>query len=495
MKKQLFLTVPVTLSAFAATAADSATPVPTSVRNPNIVVIFMDDMGYADIGPFGARKYATPNLDRMAAEGTKFTSFYAAQAVCSASRAGLLTGCYPNRVGITGALRPHSKIGLSLQEMTMAELCKQKGYATGMFGKWHLGDEKRFLPTRRGFDEYFGLPYSNDMTPHKLGGKLVRDYINLPLISQETLVNPDVDDAAQDQLTTQYTEHAVDFIARHKDGPFFLYVPHAMVHVPLHVSDKFRGKSGYGLFGDVMMEVDWSVGEILGALKKNGVDNNTLVVFSSDNGPWLCFGDNAGSAGPLREGKGTSWDGGVREPTLMRWPGHVPAGRTCDAPMMTIDIFPTVAKLIGAKLPKRQIDGLDISGVIFGKTDQSPHEVLYFYYRANDLEALRSGKWKLEFARHYQSLDGRSGGTGGKRAEYNQLKIATPELYDLDADPGQKHDVAAQNPEVLKRLQVLAEKARADLGDGLTKRKGTGRREPGRVDGKAEYPASFPNTK
>ena len=467
-------------------------------KTPNIVIIYMDDMGYGDIGPFGAKGYATPNLDRMAAEGTKFTSFYSAQAVCSASRAALMTGCYANRVGIFGALGPHSKIGLSHAEMTLAELCKQKGYATAIFGKWHLGDEKRFLPLSRGFDEYYGLPYSNDMTPrgkpHGVANQR-NGYTPLPLISQQTLANPRVDDAAQDQLTTQYTEHAVSFIARHKDKPFFLYVPHSMVHVPLHVSDKFRGKSGRGLFGDVMMEVDWSVGEILGALKKNGVDDNTLVVFCSDNGPWLCFGDHAGSAGPLREGKGTSWDGGVREPTLMRWPGHIPAGRVCDAPMITIDLFPTVAKLIGAKLPEHKIDGLDISGVILGKSDQSPHEVLYFYYHVNDLEALRCGKWKLEFARQYVSLNGRPGGTGGRMVPYGQLKIIKPELYDLDADPGEKRDVAERNPDVMERLQALAEKTRAELGDHLTGRKGADRREVGRVDGKAEYPDSFPATR
>ena len=271
----------------------------------------------------------------MAAEGMKFTSFYSAQGVCSASRAALMTGCYANRIGISGALGPHSKVGLSGQEMTIAELCKQKGYATAIFGKWHLGDAREFMPLRHGFDEYFGLPYSNDMTPrgapHGIEGER-SNYIKLPLIDQETVLNPDVGDAEQNMLTTWYTEHAVSFINRHKNQPFFLYVPHAMVHVPLHVSDKFRGKTQRGLFGDVVEEVDWSVGQILAAIKQNGLDDKTLVMFCSDNGPWLCFGDHAGSAGPLREGKGTDWDGGVREPTLMRWPGHIPAGKTCDAP-------------------------------------------------------------------------------------------------------------------------------------------------------------------
>ena len=461
-------------------------------RAPNIVIIYIDDMGYADIGPFGAQGYATPNLDRMAAEGMKFTSFYSAQAVCSASRAALLTGCYANRVGIHGALMPHSKVGLSTHEMTLAGLCKQKGYATAMFGKWHLGDAQEFLPTRHGFDEYFGLPYSNDMTPNQHGKRV--PYINLPLIDQEKVVNPDVDDAAQDMLTTWYTERAVSFIARNKERPFFLYVPHAMVHVPLHVSDKFRGKTKRGLFGDVVEELDWSVGQILDALKKNGLDENTLVMFCSDNGPWLCFGDHAGSAGPLREGKGTSWDGGVREPTLMRWPGHIPAGKTCDAPMMTIDMFPTIANLIGATLPERKIDGLDITDVICGKTDKSPHEVLYFYYQVNSLESLRSGKWKLEMPHKYGSLDGGPGGKDGYRVPYKSLTVKAPELYDLDADPGEKHDVSTENPEALKKMLEYVEHARVDLGDELVQRKGTGRREPGRVTDNPVYPsdAAFP---
>ena len=467
----LLTVILVGLSLAPSTAAGEA------ARPPNIVIIYIDDMGYADIGPFGATGYSTPHLDRMAAEGMKFTSFYSAQAVCSASRAALMTGCYSNRVGIPGALGPKAKIGISDREMTLAQLCKQKNYATAIYGKWHLGDAPQFLPTRHGFDEYFGLPYSNDMWPLHPTAK----FPPLPLIDQEKIINPNVDDAAQNQLTTQYTEHAVSFIERNKDRPFFLYVPHTMVHVPLHVSDKFRGKTARGLFGDCVEEIDWSVGQILDALKKNGLDDNTLVVFSSDNGPWLAYGDHAGSAGPLREGKGTSWDGGVREPTLMRWPGHVPSGKTCDEPLMTIDLFPAIARLIGAKLPDHKIDGLDISDLILGQSIHSPHDVLYFYYNANDLEALRSGKWKLELPRKYRSLNGRPGGRGGLPAKYDLLQITKPELYDLDADPGQTHDVAAQNPEVLKKLLAYADQARADLGDGLTGAKGSGRREPGRV--------------
>ncbi len=460
-----------------APAADAPVAPPAASALPNIVIIFMDDMGYADIGPFGAKAYATPHLDRMAAEGTRFTSFYAAQAVCSASRAALLTGCYANRVGFAGALGPKSRTGIADGELTIAELCKQKQYATAIFGKWHLGDAPPFLPTRHGFDEYFGLPYSNDMWPYHPTAK----FPPLPLIEQDRVINPAVDAAAQEQLTTQYTERAVRFIDRNKERPFFLYVPHSMVHVPLHVSDKFRGKSGAGLFGDVVMEVDWSVGQILEALKRNGLDARTLVVFTSDNGPWLSYGNHAGSAAPFRKGKGTSWDGGVREPTIMRWPGRIPAGRTCAAPLMTIDLLPTIATLIGGQLPAHKIDGLDISAVMFGQTGQSPHEVLYFYYGRNDLEALRSGKWKLELPRAYRTLNGKPGGRDGKPAAYEMRRIAAPELYDLEADPGQQHDLAAANPEVLKRLQAYAEQARTDLGDDFTKRPGAGRREPGRL--------------
>jgi arylsulfatase len=468
-----------------------------AASTPNIVIIYIDDMGYADIGPFGAKGYSTPNLDRMAAEGMKFTSFYSAQPICSASRAALMTGCYANRVGFAGALTPHTKWGISTNEMTIAQVCKQKGYATAIYGKWHLGDELRFLPLQHGFDEYLGLPYSNDMTPHRWPGETGKSE-KLPLINQNTVVNPDVDDAAQNMLTTWYTEHAVSFIHRHKSQPFFLYVPHAMVHVPLHVSDKFRGKTERGLFGDVVEELDWSVGQIFAALKEDGLDDNTFVMFCSDNGPWLAYGDDAGSAYPLREGKGTSWDGGVREPTLMRWPGHIPAGRVSDAPLCTIDMLPTIASMIGAPLPPHKIDGLDISGVMLGRTNQSPHDALYFYYHLNDLEALRSGKWKLELARQYRSLNGRPGGKNGRPVPYTQLKIPQPQLYDLDADPGEKNDVAAANPEVMKKLVVYVEQAREDLGDGLTERNGTGRRQhefvtgsPGVYPSDSDFPKAF----
>jgi arylsulfatase A-like enzyme len=439
---------------------------------PNFVIVYADDLGYGDLSCYGAKGYTTSNLDRLAAEGVKFTDFYVAQAVCSASRTALLTGCYPNRLGILGALGPSSKIGISDDERTIAQVLRQRGYATAIYGKWHLGYQPRFLPPRHGFDDYFGLPYSNDMWPKHPTAK----FPPLPLIEGEKTIasNPD-----QHQLTTWYTEHAVKFIDAHHDEPFFLYVPHSMPHVPLHVSDKYAGKTKRGLFGDVLEEVDWSVGQILATLERHGIDRQTLVIFTSDNGPWLSYGDHAGSAGPLREGKGTAWEGGVREPCVMRWPGHIPAGTVCSEPAMTIDLLPTLAGLAGAKLPERPIDGLDILPLIEGRPDaKSPHEALYFYW-GNELHAVRAGRWKLHFAHPYRAIG--KPGTGGKPGEYKQAK--TPQaLYDLAADIGESKDVAAEHPEVVAQLTSLAERARADLGDGLTKRKGSGLREPGRVE-------------
>ncbi len=317
---------------------------------------FTDDQGYQDLGCFGSPDIKTPNIDRMAAEGMRFTDFQVAQAVCSSSRAALMTGCYSNRVGIVGALRPNSKIGISDREMTLAQLVKRRGYATAIFGKWHLGDRPEFLPTRHGFDEYFGLPYSNDMRPTRARP----NYPPLPLIEGEKAIetNPD-----QSKLTTWYTERAVEFIERNKDRPFFCFVAHAMPHVPLYVSDKFKGKSKRGLYGDVIMEIDWSVGQILDALRRLGIAEKTLVMFLSDNGPWLCYGEHGGRALPLREGKGTMFDGGCRVPCVAWRPGAVPAGTVCKELAATIDVLPTVADLIGVELPKdRIIDGRSPGG-------------------------------------------------------------------------------------------------------------------------------------
>lgn len=436
---------------------------------PNFVVIYADDLAYADIGCFGGKDLATPHLDRMAAEGRKLTSFYVAQAVCSASRTALLTGCYPNRLGILGALGPQSKNGIHDDETTIAEVLKPRGYATAVFGKWHLGHHPQFLPTRHGFDEYFGLPYSNDMWPKHPTAK----FPDLPLIEGERILefNPD-----QSQLTTWYTQRAVQFIERNSQQPFFLYVPHSMPHVPLFVSDKFASRSPRGLFGDVIAEIDWSVGQILEALRRTGVDDRTLVIFTSDNGPWLSYGHHAGSSGLFREGKGTTWEGGVRVPCIARWPGKIPAGTESKELTATIDILPTIAELAGADLPARPIDGVSIWRQLSG-AQPTPHEAYYFYWN-QELQAVRSGPWKLHFPHTYRSLV--TPGKDGQPGPYRELKTEQA-LYHLEDDPGETRDVAAAHPDVVERLTALAERARDDLGDSLTKRKGKNVRAPGLV--------------
>ena len=450
---------------------------------PNVIIIFTDDQGYADVGVFGAKGFTTPNLDRMAAEGRKFTNFHVAQPVCSASRTALLTGCYPNRLGIHGALGPRDPRGISDSEVTLAQLFKSKGYATGMAGKWHLGRAPQFLPTHHGFDEYFGLPYSNDMWPqHPETGPGA--YPTLPLIDGDKVVKENVTHEDQAQLTTWYTERAVKFIDANKDHPFFFYLAHNMPHVPLHVSDKFKGKSERGLYGDVIEEIDWSVGEVLAALKRNGLDEKTWVIFTSDNGPWLSYGEHAGSAEPLREGKGTNWEGGTRVPCIMRWPGKIPAGSVSNDMLMTIDLFPTMAKRIGGEQPAHKIDGLDVWPLIAGEPGaKNPHDAYFFYYEINQLQAVLSGdgRWKLQLPHTFRTLDGKPGGKGGTPAKYGQRKLEQAELYDLQKDVSESADVAAANPEIVKRLEAEAENAREDMGDSLFKRQGAGTREPGRV--------------
>jgi arylsulfatase A len=442
---------------------------------PNVVIVFTDDQGYQDVGCFGSPNIETPNLDRMAREGIRFTSFYVAQAVCSASRAALLTGCYPNRIGILGALGPNAQHGIADEELTLAEVVKRRGYATAAFGKWHLGHHPKFLPTRHGFDEYFGLPYSNDMWPrHPTAGK---QFPPLPLIEGEKVIQEMPD---QRQLTTWYTERAVKFIENNRNRPFLLYLAHSMPHVPLHVSSKFQGKSPRGLYGDVIMEIDWSVGQILDALKRVGIDDRTLVIFTSDNGPWLVYGDHGGSAQPLREGKGTTFEGGVRVPCIMRWPGKIPAGTTTNELAATIDLLPTIARLVGADLPSdRIIDGKDIWPLMSGQAGaKSPHEA-YYYYWNQELQAVRSGRWKLHLPHAYPS-PGEPRGGGGKPGRAVQKKIDLA-LFDLEADVGETTDVAAQHPDVVQRLETLAEQARQDLGDSRTQRAGRNVRPAGKL--------------
>ncbi|SFR33793.1 arylsulfatase [Robiginitalea myxolifaciens] len=446
---------------------------------PNVVLIFMDDMGYGDIGVFGAKDIPTPNMDGIAADGVQLTNFYAAQPVCSASRAALLTGCYPNRIGIHNALMPNSPVGINPEEETLAELMQAKGYRTGIFGKWHLGDAIEFLPTRHGFDEYFGIPYSNDMWPlHPQQGP-VFDFPPLPLYEQEQVIDTLTD---QTTLTMALTQKSVAFIERNKARPFFLYVPHPQPHVPLYVSDRFKGKSGRGLYGDVIMELDWSVGEILKALERSGLSDNTIVMVTSDNGPWLSYGNHAGSAGELREGKGTNWEGGVREPFVMKYPAGIKAGQLIDQPVMAIDILPTLVQACGLALPGKKIDGNSIWPLLSGNTSEAPERPYFYYYRVNELQAVRLGEWKLLLPHRYRSMKGQPPGGDGLPGEYTHFEVKQPELYRLSDDPAESQDLADAYPEKVSELLALAEAMRQELGDALTGAEGKARREPGRVD-------------
>ncbi len=450
------------------TWAASAPPPP--VRRPNIVLIFADDMGYGDLGSYGARGYKTPNLDRLAKEGTRFTSFYVSSPVCSASRASLLSGCYHSRVGIHGAMGPKSKQVLSTNETTMAAMLKDAGYATALFGKWHLGDHPDYLPLRHGFDEYFGLPYSNDMWPNHPTAK-DGAYPLLPLIEGNRVVQRMPD---QRELTTWYTERAVDFIERNQSRPFFLYLAHSMPHVPLFASGKFEGTTRRGIYGDVISEIDWSVGQVMEALRRAGLEQDTWVIFTSDNGPWHSYGDHAGSAGPLREGKASVFEGGIRVPCIMRWPGKIPSHRVSDEPLMTIDLLPTVAVQTGSEVPGRVIDGKNVWPVLAGvKGATTPHEAYFFYYGENELQAVRSGRWKLHLPHKAAAMQGQMQGGGGRPGKYFQLNVRL-ELYDLEQDIGEVRDVSLKNPDVVKRLLAHVENARDELGDSLTRRVGRG---------------------
>ncbi|MGH7980654.1 MAG: sulfatase family protein, partial [Limisphaerales bacterium] len=443
----------------------SAPAQPALPAKPNFVVILIDDMGYGDIGPFGSKLNATPNLDRMAKEGMKLTSFYGAP-VCTPSRAQILTGCYAKRVSLPDVIFPACPIGLSPKEHTVADLLKARGYATMAIGKWHVGDQPEFLPTQHGFDHFYGLPYSNDMGRRTNAVGRAKTYPPLPLLQDKKIIEAPVD---QDTLTKRYTEHALNFIKENRHDPFFLYFAHTAVHVPLHPGKAFRGKSGNGLYGDWVEEVDWSVGRVLDTLKRLHLDTNTLVLFTSDNGPWLVQGRNGGVAGPLRGGKMTTWEGGMREPTIAWWPGIVPANTVCDAVASEMDVLPTFVKLAGGEIPTdNKIDGKDIWPLLSGQSQTSPHEALYYFHGLR-LQAVRSGPWKLAIARQ---------GTGRGRGPFVPATFDKPRLYNLDNDIGERTNVAAGNPEVVSRLQDLIRQMDGDLGR-ITN--GPGVRPPGRV--------------
>jgi len=446
---------------------------------PNIIIINMDDMGYGDIEPYGMTALPTPNFNQLTKQGTRFTHFNVGQPVCTASRAALLTGCYPNRVGMQGVLLPWDRHALNPKEETLAALLKKAGYSTAMLGKWHLGNRAPYFPIHYGFDSFFGLPWSNDIWPvDRDGFSRVTDpqdmrsrFPVLTLLQGDTPVDTIRNINDQGQLTTRYTEKAVAYIKEHKKKPFFLYLAHAMPHVPLAVSDKFKGKSELGLFGDVIMELDWSLGEIMRALDQAKLSKNTLLIVTSDNGPWLTFGDNAGSAGGFREGKQNSFEGGTRVPCIIRWPGHVEAGGINSELLTNLDLLPTLCAAAGAPLPQARIDGLNFLPNLTGQTKKGPREVFYYYYDGNCLEAIRWQHWKLVLPHHAGSYALNVHGKGGVPGKKTEVQVPQA-LYDLAHDPGEAYDVQTLYPDVVQQIQRYAEAARQDLGDDLTHRQG-----------------------
>ena len=453
---------------------------------PNIILVLMDDMGYADIGSFGSVKNRTPQLDRMAKEGMRLTSFYVAP-VCTPSRAQFMTGCYAKRVGLPNVIGPMSPIGISAKEHTVAELLQKQGYATMCVGKWHLGDQPKFLPTKHGFDAYFGLPYSNDMggsadaTPDDVrvgkGGKKKKSAPPpLPLVRNDRAIEV-ITDEKQDHLLERYTDVAIKFI-REQAGtgkPFFLYLPHTAVHKPLHPSAKFRGKSANGPYGDWVEETDWSMGRLLGTLRELGIAENTLVMFSSDNGPYQLQPGKGGLATPLRGAKRSTFEGGMRVATLAWWPGKIPAGSSSDAITGGIDILPTFVALAGGTVPKdNKIDGVDISPVLLGRANakESARNV-HYYFSSNTLQAVRRGPWKLAIVKQNEATSEAT----GQSHPYDPKFV--PQLYNLDNDIGERRDVASKHPDIVKQLQALAAAMDKDLG---IKELGPGVRPPGRVE-------------
>jgi len=463
-------------------------PPPDMKSSPNVILILMDDMGYGDLECYGGFPYHTPNINKLAAGGMRFTNFYAAQATCSASRSAFLTGCYPNRIGINGAFSPDNKIALNPEEETIAKLLKDRGYKTGMVGKWHLGQKPPFLPLNYGFDEFVGLPYSHDYWPVNFDGKPADTatqrgkWPTLRLIegNEPGKAITTLEDAST--LTTMYTERAVGFIKKNKNNPFFLYFAQPMPHVPLAVSAKFKDKSGAGLFGDVMMEIDWSVGEIMKTLTANGLEKNTIVIFSSDNGPWLTFGNHAGNTGGFREGKGTAWEGGVRVPFVVRWPAQVAPASICNNMVASMDVLPTLVNICGANQPQKKIDGVNILPLLQQVSNANPRDEFAYYYDRCNLKGIRKGQWVLTFPCVSQTYKRTSAiandGWPGKYAT-DSVRLA---LYDLRTDPGETLDVKDMHPEIVTQLTEIADKYRVIIGDDLTKQKGTEVRPAAKVN-------------
>lgn len=464
---------------------------PPEPNRPNIVLIVADDLGNADVGCNGSQDIRTPHIDSLAKDGTRFTNFCVAQAVCTASRAALMSGCYPNRISLAGALNHTSKVGIHPDEVLLPEVLQRAGYQTACFGKWHLGTRPEFFPTRNGFGEWAGLPYSNDNGPLH---PTVKGIPALPWYENDKVVETDPD---QSQFTSRLTDYAVKFVTANKDRPFFLYLPHVMPHVPIFASDKFKGKSSRGRYGDVVEELDDGVGRLLRTLDELKLSQNTIVIFMSDNGPFLSYGNHAGKAAPFREGKLTTFEGGHRVPFLVRWPGHVPAGKSSDAFVTGIDLLPTLASRANAQIPP-SIDGQDLSGLLLGCESARPRDT-FAYYSGSELHAVRSGKWKLHFPHDYITVDGPPG-NDGKPANFANMKpspieqsgirgIATRHgyrvekielsLFDLENDPGEQRNVAEQNPQIVANLKNAGDAFRHTLGDSLTGAKGSAVRAAG----------------
>jgi arylsulfatase len=426
---------------------------------------------------------ATPNFNRLAREGMRLTNFNVAQAVCTASRAALLTGCYPNRLGISGAFLPGSKVALNPKEETLASVLKTNGYKTAMLGKWHLGNVYPYWPLQYGFDSFYGIPYSHDIWPIGYDGKRITDPQNirsswpaLPVIRDNNVVDSILNLDQQSGWTQTLTRMAVDFIATQKNSPFFLYLAHPMPHVPVVVSPHFRGKSSIGLYGDVLLELDWSLGEIMDALEQNGLDKNTILIVTSDNGPWIQFGDRAGSPGGFKEGKGTAFEGGTRVPFLIRWPGRISAGAVSGELVTNMDLLPSLCKLTGTAPPQNKIDGIDCSDFLLGKNPESGRELFFYYYGGNQLKAVRYRHWKLVLPHQSQSyVEKGKDGFPGAVTFSRQVDTA---LFNLALDPAETYDVRELYPDVVQQLMGFVAEARLDMGDDLTNYRGSNRREP-----------------
>jgi arylsulfatase len=461
---------------------------------PNVIIILADDLGYGDLSCYGSKNIRTPRIDSIAANGLRCTNFLVSQPVCTASRASLLSGCYANRIGMSGALNHTSRTGIHPDEELLPELLQAKGYTTACFGKWHLGTLPQFFPTRNGFHEWAGLPYSNDNGP---AHPTIPGMPPLPWYEGDQVTETDPD---QSQFTRRITRHAVDFIKRNQAKPFFLYLPHIMPHVPIAASADFRGKSNAGLYGDAVEELDAAVGTLLDTLKAQRLEQNTILIFLSDNGPFLSYGNHAGSAGALRGGKLTCFEGGVREPCIIQWPGHIKPNTTCRELVTSLDLLPTLAKVCGANMPKMEIDGVNVAHLFTGDTEHSARET-FAYFNGTALHAVRKGRWKLHVPHDYLEVAAEPG-QNGKPSNWGKMNPLSIEnsgiagiasrhgyrvetlpqsLFDLDTDPSESMDVSAHHPKIVGDLLDLVETFRADLGDTNVKRGGRGCRAPGMI--------------